>query len=65
MLSEPVAVTLLVIEALEALDVAYLIGGSLASAIHGVARATQDADLAASGHHKQTFAGIWVEAIPR
>ena len=29
MLSEPVAVTLLVIEALEALDVAYLIGGSL------------------------------------
>jgi len=29
MLSEPIAVTLLVIEALEALDVPYLIGGSL------------------------------------
>lgn len=31
--SEPVAVTLLVIEALEALGVPYLIGGSLASAV--------------------------------
>jgi len=47
MLSEPVAVTLSVIEALEALDVPYLIGGSLASAIHGVARATVDTDLVA------------------
>jgi hypothetical protein len=47
MLSEPVAVTLLVIEALEALDVPYLIGGSLASAVHGVARATVDTDLVA------------------
>jgi hypothetical protein len=47
MLSEPVAVTLLVIEALEELDVLYLIGGSLASAVHGVARATLDTDLVA------------------
>lgn len=47
MLSEPVAVTLLVIEALEALGVPYLIGGSLASAVHGVARTTLDADLVA------------------
>jgi hypothetical protein len=47
MLSEPVAVTLLVIEALDALGVPYLIGGSLASAVHGVARATVDADLVA------------------
>jgi hypothetical protein len=47
MLSEPVAVTLLVIEALDALGVPYLIGESLASAIHGVARATVDADLVA------------------
>ena len=45
MLSEPIAVTLLVIEALEALNVPYLIGGSLASAVHGVARATADTDL--------------------
>ena len=42
MLPEPVAVTLLVIEALEGLGVPYLIGGSLASAVHGVARATVD-----------------------
>jgi len=47
MLSEPVAVTLSVIEALDTLDVPYLIGGSLASAIHGVARATVDTDLVA------------------
>ena len=47
MLSEPIAVTLLVIEALQALDVPYLIGGSLASAVHGVARATLDTDLLA------------------
>ncbi|MBC8263411.1 MAG: hypothetical protein H8E47_04725 [Anaerolineales bacterium] len=47
MLSEPVAVTLLVIEALEELAVPYLIGGSLASAVHGVARSTADTDLVA------------------
>ena len=33
---EPIAVTLLVIDALEALGVPYFIGGSLASAVHGV-----------------------------
>ena len=54
MLSEPIAVTLLVIEALEVLDVPYLIGGSLASAIHGVARATQGADLLADLRPGQT-----------
>jgi len=47
MLPEPVAVTLLVIRTLDALGVPYLIGGSLASAIHGVARATADTDLVA------------------
>jgi hypothetical protein len=47
MLSEPIAVAMLVIEALEALEAPYLIGGSLASAVHGVARATMDADLLA------------------
>ena len=65
MLSEPVAVTLLVIEALEALDVAYLIGGSLASAIHGVARATQDADLVADlrSQHAEPLARALGEAF--
>ena len=47
MISEPIAVTLLVIDALESLGVRYLIGGSLASAVHGVVRATLDADLVA------------------
>lgn len=44
-ISEPIAVTLLVIETLEALRVPYVIGGSLASALHGTARATLDSDL--------------------
>jgi hypothetical protein len=47
MLPEPVAVTLLVVEALEELDVPYLIGGSLASAFYGVGRTTVDTDLVA------------------
>ena len=47
MLPEPVAVTLLVIAALEALKVPYLIGGSLATAVHSVARTTADPDLVA------------------
>ena len=42
-----VAALLPVIEALEHLGVAYFIGGSLASAAHGVARATIDADVVA------------------
>jgi hypothetical protein len=47
MLAEPIAVTTLVVEALDALGVTYAIGGSLASAVHGVMRATMDADLVA------------------
>lgn len=47
MLAEPIAVTLIVTDALDALGVAYAIGGSLASAVHGVVRATMDADLVA------------------
>jgi hypothetical protein len=44
---EPVLITLLVIHALETLGVPYLIGGSLASALHGVVRTTLDTDLVA------------------
>jgi hypothetical protein len=47
MLAQPIAVTLLVADALEALRVPYAVGGSLASAVHGVMRATMDADLVA------------------
>lgn len=47
MLAEPIAVTLLVIDAFERLNISYLIGGSLASALHGTARSTLDTDLVA------------------
>ena len=47
MLAESIAVTMIVIEALERLGVPYVIGGSLASSVHGVLRATMDADLVA------------------
>jgi len=65
MLPEPVAVTLLVIEALDALDVPYLIGGSLASAVHGVARATVDTDLVADlrPEHAQPLAQALEDAF--
>lgn len=46
-LPEPIAVTLTVTRVLEQLGVAYFIGGSLASAVQGVARATVDADVVA------------------
>ena len=45
MLAEPLATTLLVIDAFERLEVPYMIGGSLASALHGTPRSTLDTDL--------------------
>jgi hypothetical protein len=48
MLAEPLAVTLQVIEVLEELGAPYWIGGSLASALHGVTRSTLDTDLVAA-----------------
>ena len=47
MLTEPILVTLQVSETLESLGIPYFIGGSLATAVHGVARATMDVDLVA------------------
>ncbi len=47
MLPEQIAVTMIVADALESLGVLYAIGGSFASALHGVMRATMDADLVA------------------
>lgn len=44
---EPWAAVLPIVDVLEALDVGYYVGGSLASSHCGVARATQDADLVA------------------
>lgn len=45
MLAEPIAVTLEVTAALDKLGVAYLVGGSFASSVHGIPRSTQDVDL--------------------
>jgi len=47
MLSEPVAVTLQVTEAIESLGVPYVIGGSMASTAHGRIRTTLDVDIVA------------------
>ncbi len=47
MLPEPIRVTLAVAGTLERLGVRYVVGGSLASAVHGVVRATMDADILA------------------
>lgn len=47
MLSEPIQVTLKVITVFDRLGIPYLIGGSLASAVYGIVRATMDADLVA------------------
>jgi hypothetical protein len=44
---DPVQVTLEVTAALERLGVPYLIGGSLASTLHGMVRTTQDSDIVA------------------
>lgn len=44
-LAEPIAVTLAVVQALNKLGVRYLVGGSLASSVHGIPRSTQDIDL--------------------
>jgi hypothetical protein len=50
MLSEPLQVTLKVAAVFDRLGIQYLVGGSLASAVYGVARATMDADLVADIH---------------
>lgn len=45
--AETLRVALQVARALESLSIPYLVGGSLASSVHGVPRATQDVDLVA------------------
>ena len=61
MLPEPIAVTLTVIEALESLGVSYMIGGSLASTVHGMVRATMDTDLVVNLHSEH--AELLVQAL--
>lgn len=47
MIPEPVAITMLVAEALDELGVPYFVTGSLASAVHGVVRTTAGVDFVA------------------
>ena len=60
MLPEPIAVTLQVIDALEQVGARYVIGGSLASTVHGVVRTTLDTDIVAdlSLRQAQPFADL-------
>lgn len=46
--SEIAIATRLVVETLESLGVPYLVGGSVASSIHGISRSTRDVDLVAA-----------------
>jgi hypothetical protein len=46
-LYEPLQITQFVAEAFEHLQIPYLVGGSVASSLHGIPRATQDVDLVA------------------
>jgi hypothetical protein len=57
MQNEPIEVTFKVTGVLEALGVPYLIGGSLASTLHGMVRTTQDSDIVAEMRleHLQPF----------
>jgi len=56
MLPESVNVLMLVVDIFERLQVPYLIGGSMASALYGVTRSTLDADMVADLHQEQVGA---------
>lgn len=46
-LPEPIRITRLVAAVFDSLKIPYFVGGSLASSLHGIPRATQDADMVA------------------
>ena len=50
-LSEPVRITLAIIKVFNKLHIPYVVGGSLASSLHGIPRATQDVDIVADIKH--------------
>ncbi len=54
-LGEPIQVTQRVAQTFERLGILYLVGGSLASSLHGIPRATQDVDLVADIKLKQVY----------
>lgn len=47
-ITEPIEVTLAVTSVLERLEVEYVVGGSLATSLHGIPRATLDVDIVAN-----------------
>ena len=62
--NEPIEVTLKVTRLFEQLGVSYLIGGSLASALYGMVRSTQDSDIIAEmrpEHIQQFISGLEAE----
>jgi hypothetical protein len=61
MLPESISVLMMVVEVFEHLHIPYLVGGSMASALHGVARSTLDADMVADIHLEQV--GALVKAL--
>ncbi len=65
MLPEPLAVTLQVVDALEQVGATYVIGGSLASTVHGVVRTTLDTDIVADLRLRQAqpFADLLTDAF--
>jgi hypothetical protein len=65
MLSEPIRVTQVVIQALDQLEIPYFIGGSLATAVYGFARATMDVDIVADVqiHHVRPLVDLLQEAF--
>lgn len=56
LLGESTRITLLVTQVLEQLGIPYVVGGSLASSLHGVMRATLDVDIVADMHLNQISA---------
>jgi hypothetical protein len=46
-LAEPIQVTQLIAKVFDRLQIPYFVGGSLASSLHGIPRATQDVDMVA------------------
>jgi hypothetical protein len=61
MLPESVSVLMLVIDVFERLDIPYFVGGSMASALYGVARSTLDADIVADLHFEKV--GVLVNTL--
>ena len=63
--TEPVEVMLLITQELEALEIPYFVGGSLAAIVHGEYRATRDVDIIADirREHVTALVRVWADAF--